>query len=138
MWTCPDCERRFGKANQSHECAPALSIDEYFETGPSFERPIFETVRAHMQTLDPDIWFEPVSVGIFFKRRTSFVQLRTKTKWVALCFNLDRKLTSPRLARKVIEHSGRYYHVVNIADSADLDDQVFEWLTEAFEADTPN
>ena len=135
MWECPECRRRFGRANQGHDCAPALSLEEYFETGPSFERGIFDAVHAHMTALDPDIWFEPVSVGIFFKRRTSFLQLRTMTKWVAVCFNLDRRLTSTRIARKVVEHSGRYYHVVNVRKAAEVDDQLREWLTEAFELD---
>ena len=135
MWTCPECQRRFGRANQGHECAPALSLEEYFETGPEFERPIFDIVRAHMETLDPEIWFEPVSVGIFFKRRTSFLQLRTMTKWVAVAFNLPRKLESGRMSRKVIEHSGRYYHVVNIRQADQIDEELLEWLTEAWEAD---
>lgn len=112
-----------------------MDIDEYFETGPPFERPIFEVIRAHMATLDADIWFEPVSVGIFFKRRTTFLQLRTMTKWVAVCFNLDRKLTSNRLSRKVIEHSGRYYHVVNVRAADEIDDELLDWLSEAWQLD---
>lgn len=47
-WTCPSCERSFGRRNQSHECAPALTVEEYFATGPEFERPIFEVVREHL------------------------------------------------------------------------------------------
>jgi hypothetical protein len=27
-WTCPHCDRQFGRRNQSHECAPALSLDD--------------------------------------------------------------------------------------------------------------
>lgn len=138
MWTCPECDRRFGRTKQGHECAPALTIEEYFSTGPSFERPIFEAVLAHLRTLDPDVWFEPVSVGVFFKRRTSFVQLRTMTKWVALCFNLDRKLQSPRLSRKVVAHGNRFYHVVNIDSPDEIDDVITEWLSEAWEADDPD
>lgn len=137
MWTCPECERQFGKPNQSHECAPALSVDEYFETGPNFERPIFEAVRDHLRTLDGDVYFEPVSVGIFFKRRSSFVQLRTMTKWVAVCFNLPRKLDSGRLSRKVIAHGGKFYHVVNARSVADVDSELLGWLTEAWEHDEP-
>lgn len=137
MWTCPECQRRFGKKSQSHECAPALSIDEYFESGPEFERPIFEKIRDHLQTIDPDIWFEPVQVGIFFKRRSTFLSLRTMTKWIAVCFDLDRKLTSTRLSRKVQEHSGRYYHVVNVSDVSKIDVQLLDWLSEAYEADAP-
>ena len=112
-----------------------MDIEEYFETGPVFERPIFEVVHHHMQSLDPDIWFEPVSVGIFFKRRTTFLQLRTMTKWVAVCFNLDRRLDSDRLSRKVVEHGGRHYHVVNVRDAAEIDDTLLGWLTEAWELD---
>jgi len=29
-WTCQKCDRRFGRRNQSHECAPALTVSEYF------------------------------------------------------------------------------------------------------------
>ena len=112
-----------------------MSIEEYFETGPEFEPAIFEAIRDHMQSLDPDIWFEPVSVGIFFKRRSSFLQLRTMTKWVAVAFTLDRKLEHGRLARKVVAHGRRYYHVVNVRDASEIDDQLLDWLTEAWESD---
>lgn len=135
MWTCPECDRRFGKRNQSHECAPAMSIEEYFETGPDFERSIYDAVHAHLLSIDPAIYEEPVSIGIFVKRRSTFLQLRTMTKWVAVCFNLDRKLTSIRLARKVIEHSGRYFHVVNVRRADEVDDELRAWLTEAYHAD---
>lgn len=135
MWECPECHRRFGRANQGHECAPAMDLEEYFETGPDFERPIFEAVLGVLRTADPDIWFEPVSVGVFFKRRTVFVSLRTMTKWIAVGFNLDRRLESDRIARKVVEHSGRHYHVVNVRDPSEVDDQLAAWLLEAWELD---
>jgi hypothetical protein len=135
MWECPDCRRRFGRSRQGHDCAPAMTIEEYFQTGPEFEPAIFEAVLAHLRISDPEIWFEPVSVGIFFKRRTSCVQLRTMTKWVAVCFNLSRELRSNRLARKVIGNAGRHYHVVNVRTAGELDDELLGWLTEAWESD---
>ena len=112
-----------------------MDIDEYFETGPDFERPIFETIRDHLRTLDPDVWFEPVSVGIFFKRRSVFVSLRTMTKWVAVGFQLDRKLEHGRLSRKVVANGKRYYHVVNVKDASEIDDLLLEWVSEAWQAD---
>lgn len=135
MWMCPECERRFGKNKQSHECAPAMSLDEYFETGPDFERPIYEAIHAHLTSLDPHIYEEPVSVGIFVKRRTTFLQLRTMTRWVAVCFNVDRRVTSDRLARKIVEHGGRFYHVVNVGSYREVDDELLRWLTEAWQDD---
>ena len=112
-----------------------MSIKEYFETGPAFERPIFEAVREVLLECDPDVWYEPVSVGVFFKRRSTFVQLRTMTRWIALGFSLPRELRSDRLSRKVVAHGRRYHHVINVRDAAEIDDEVARWLVEAFDAD---
>jgi hypothetical protein len=130
-WTCPDCQRQFGKRNQSHECAPAMTLDEYFSTGPPRERPIFEAVMAHLDTVG-DVYVEPVSVGIFLKRTRNFAELRPKTNWVALSFSLRRRVTHPLIKRKVMEYHGRYYHVVNLDDPGDIDDEIRDWLTEAY------
>src|SRR6266576_3484544 len=73
IWTCPDCGRQFGRHRQSHECAPAMSIDEYFSTGPPHERPVFEAVMAHVDGLGP-AHVEPVSVGIFLKHGRRFAE----------------------------------------------------------------
>ena len=60
-----------------------MTVDDYFSTGPPFERPIFEAVLRFLETLGP-IHVEPVSVGIFLKTHRSFVELRPLTKWVNL------------------------------------------------------
>ena len=73
-WTCTECGRQFGRNKQSHECSPAMTLDEYFSTGPPIERPIFDAVMAHLETLGP-VHVEPVSVGIFFKQPRKFAQL---------------------------------------------------------------
>ncbi len=138
-WTCRDCGRQFGRANQGHECAPAMTLDAYFSTGPQRERPIFDAVWSHLSTLQSDsgvdVYVEPVSVGIFFKGHGRFAELRPMTRWVALTFNLRRKLNSERLSRKVLTHGRRHYHVINVTSPAQVDDEVREWLTEAFFSD---
>ena len=130
-WDCPNCGRRFAKPAQSHLCAPALTLEEYFSTGPDFERPIFEAVLGHVQTLGP-VLVEPVSVGIFLKRARSFAELRPMTRWVALWFSLDRTVTHPLITRKVNRYGGRYFHVAHLRGPDDLDDQLRGWLTEAY------
>lgn len=129
-WVCPECGREFGRRRQGHECAPALTLEEYFATGPPFERPIFDAVHAHLSGLG-ELYVEPVSVGIFFKISTTFVQLRPMTKWVALMFASPRKIDHPRIARKPIPSGGRWFHVVNLRDPSEVDDTVKDWLTEA-------
>lgn len=104
-WTCPRCHRLFRRNGQSHECAPALSIEEYFSTGPSHERPIFDAVMSHFDTVGP-VHVEAVSVGIFLKKVQTFAQLRARDRWVALSFSFPRKVDHDRIVRKVIEYHG--------------------------------
>ena len=125
------CNRRFRREHQSHECAPAITLEEYFSTGPERERPIFEAVHAHLSSLG-EIHVEPLSVGIFLKRAQTFAQLRPMREWVALSFSLPRAERHPTMTRKVQSWAGRYYHVFNLRSPDDLDDQLRGWLTEAY------
>jgi hypothetical protein len=131
-WECPECHRKFGRRGQGHACQPGLSIEEYFSTGPPWERPIFDAVHTHLTRLGP-IHVEPVQVGIFFKKSRTIIQLRPKTKWVALSFSLARKVDDKRIARKVVEYSGKFHHVVNLREASDVDATVRGWLTECYE-----
>jgi hypothetical protein len=131
-WTCPTCKRRFARANQSHECAPAMTLDEYFSTGPEHERPVFDAVLEFVETLGP-VHIEPVSVGIFLKTTGSWLELRPMTRWVALSFPLPRRVVHPQIARKPYDARARIYHVVNLREPADLTDDVKDWLTESYD-----
>ncbi len=54
------------------------------------------------------------------------------TKWVAVSFTLERTLTSGRLARKVYDGGRSKYHVVNVRAPDEVDEQLCDWLTEAY------
>jgi Domain of unknown function (DUF5655) len=130
-WTCPRCHRQFGRRHQSHECAPAMTLDEYFSTGPDRERPIFDAVMAHVSSIGP-VHVEPVSVGIFLKRSQTFAELRPMTKWVALSFSLNRVEPDTRITRRVKGSTNRTFHVVRLRGASDVDHAVCAWLTEAY------
>jgi hypothetical protein len=108
-----------------------MSLAEYFSTGPDRERPIFEVVMRHLETLGP-VHVEPVSVGIFLKRARTFVELRPLQRWVAMSFSLAHPVQHPRITRKVLPYHGRYYHVANLRGPEDVDAQLRGWLTEAY------
>lgn len=91
-WSCPACGREFF-ARRAHVCAPAPSVDSYFAGRPPEERAIFETVHGHVASLGPVI-VEPVNVGIFFKGRSNFVEIRPKKRWVDVTFGLNRLLAT--------------------------------------------
>ncbi len=103
-----------------------MTLEEYFSTGPERERPIFEAVLAHLESLG-EVHVEPVSVGIFIKRSGGFVELRPKVRWVAMSFPLSQPIDHPRIARRMGN-----YHVVNLTSADDVDDEVRELLTRAW------
>ncbi len=134
-WRCPDCGREFGRTRQQHDCAPALTIEEYFATGPRHERLVFDAVSAHLAQYD-DVYVEPLAVGIFFKRKRTFAQLRPMRRWVALSMLLPRKRDDPRISRKVIDTGRSFYHVLNVAGPEEVDETVRAWLDEAYLGDS--
>lgn len=129
VWICPKCDRSFGRRGQGHECAPAMTLDEYFSTGPDHERPIFDAVMAALDGIGP-VHVEPVSVGIFLKHGRSFAQLRPRDKWVNLSFGLARTVREPRIQTRRA-YGNRTHHVVRLFGPDDVDDEIRGWLAEA-------
>ena len=109
-----------------------MTLDEYFSTGPAHERPVFDAVMLHLASLGP-VHIEPVSVGIFLKNPRKVAELRPMQHWVAVSFTLARTARHRTIVRKVLRYGGRYFHVANVAVPADLDAELLDLLTEAYE-----
>jgi hypothetical protein len=108
-----------------------MTVEDYFSTGPAHERPVFDAVMRHFESVGP-VYVEPVSVGIFLKRSRTFAELRPKERWVAVSFSLRRQVRHRTIVRKVIPYSGKHWHVANVASPAELDDTLLGYLTEAY------
>jgi len=108
-----------------------MSLEEYFATGPAHERPIFEAVMKHLDSVGP-VHVEPVSVGIFLKNVGKFAELRPMRRWVALSFSLGRPVQHRTISRKVMPYGGRYYHVANLTQPSDFDAALAACLSEAY------
>jgi hypothetical protein len=110
-----------------------MSVEEYFSTGPPWERPIYERVVAHVSALGP-VHADAVQVGIFLMNPRKFAELRPMTKWVAISFSLGRRASHSTITRKVNEYNGRYWHVCNVSDASQIDDALLDLLTEAYQS----
>lgn len=107
-----------------------MTVDQYFSTGPDHERPVFDAVLSHVETLGP-IHVEPVSVGIFLKSSGSWLELRPKTRWVTLSLPLSRRVTDARISRRPVDAGSKIFHFVNLHGPDDVDDVVKGWLSES-------
>src|SRR5262245_48586926 len=130
-WVCPECRRQFRRKGQGHECAPAMELEEDLASGPAHERPIVEAVLGLLDEAVGPVHVEPVSVGLFLKRSQTFAELRPMVRWEALWFALARRDDHPRITRRM-GSPPRTYHVVRLHTPGDVDDQVRDWLVEAY------
>ena len=140
-WTCPDCKREFGAVGRGHLCSPGLTIDEFLDGSPAFVGPVFERLHEHLLAVDSAadgaLIVDPLERKVLLKNGPTFAIIDVKTKWVAVGFSLRRKLESGRLSRKVVGHSSKYFHVVNVAEPELVDEELCDWLTEAYHHGDP-
>ncbi len=130
-WTCPRCDREFERTNQSHTCLPGNSVDATFRARPE-QRAIYDAIAAHLKTLGP-FHADAVTVGVFVKSDRKLAELRPKSKWLELTLYLDHALDDPRVAKSTRYSAARVINWIKLRDVADVDDQLCDWLAEAYE-----
>ena len=88
-----------------------------------------------MTALGDDVRVEFVSVGVFFKKKTTFAELRPLTKWSNLSFKSPRKIDHPMITKTYVMSPTRTYYVARLKLPSDVTDDVRGWLAEAYEND---
>jgi hypothetical protein len=131
-WTCPACDREFGRANQAHACVPGCSVDECFAGRPPVQRAIYEALLAHLATLGP-VHVDAVSVGVFLKCERTLAEVRPMARNLSVNLVLPRAIDDPRISRTIRASGERFVHIVKLFGVDDVDDQLGDWLTEAYD-----
>ena len=132
-WQCPNCDREFGRANQSHVCVPGSTVEDSFAGRPAGQRLIYDAVAAHVTTLGP-VHVDAVKVGVFLKHRSTFAEVRPKARSLNLYLFLPRPIDDDRVTRRIRVSAERTVHVFKLTGVGEVDDQLRAWLTEAYDA----
>lgn len=64
-------------------------------------------------------------------RRFAFASLRGKR--LVVTFGLGHRVDSPRIAQATEPYPGRWTHHVVVADDAELNDELFQWIALAYD-----
>lgn len=131
-WTCPACDREFALAHQSHVCVPGCTVDESFAGRPPVQRAIYDAVITYLRTIGP-VHEDAVTVGVFLKHERKLAEVRPMAKSLSLALFLPRKIDHPRFSRYIGVSDDRIVHVVKLTAIDDVDDEVRDWLTEAYD-----
>lgn len=132
MWTCPRCDRSFGRPDRPHVCEPGLPIELWLDERAEPQRKAAEAVLA-IARRQRGLIIEAVTVGILIKRDRTLVELRPKKRWLDLSFISTAHVASERVARTIQLPTGTAY-VVHLRDERDVDRELRGWLTESLSA----
>jgi hypothetical protein len=130
LWRCSKCRRRFANRNQTHTCAP-LDLDHHFAGKPPLIRAVYDALLAQIRACGPVIVL-PEKTRIAFQVRMSFAQVTPRRQWLDGHIVLARRLEHPRFRRVETFSPRNHVHHFRLAALADVDDEVQEWLREAY------
>jgi hypothetical protein len=134
-WTCPNCEREFGRVRQAHVCAPGITVEELLSRHPPWVSDVYAAVVDGLRTAGP-VHEDAVDIGIFLKSDRTIAQFRPQVRSVQLWVFLPDPREDQRISRIVATGVDRYVHLVRLSGPADVDDQVRAWLAESYDANT--
>ncbi|AXG70557.1 hypothetical protein KORDIASMS9_02797 [Kordia sp. SMS9] len=108
-------------------------VASQYEKKPDL-KPIYDTLKAYIETLGNDIEFAPKKAYVSVRRKKQFaiIQPSTKTR-LDLVLNLKGKE-----ATDVLENSGSFNamcsHRIRLTNPAEISEAVKNWIKEAYEA----
>jgi Domain of unknown function (DUF5655) len=132
MWTCPACGRRFANRHQTHTCARLRTLDEHLAGKPPHVREIVERIVALAERNGP-VTVLPEKTRIALAARMSFAALQPRRAWVDGHVVLARRRKDPRFRRIETFSPRNHLHAFRIERVADVDDEVADWLAEAYD-----
>lgn len=131
-WTCPECERTFSRAHQSHTCVPGNTVDESFAGRPPEYRVIYDMLIEHLRTLGP-VEEDAVKVGVFLRHEQKFAEVRPMARSLAMWVMLPYLIDSPRVSRAERISADRFAHYLKLTSVTEVDDDLLGWLEDAYD-----
>jgi hypothetical protein len=131
LWTCPQCQRKFAKANQWHSCG-RFTVGQYFNGKPRGIVALFDRLVELARACGPVI-VAPTKSMILFKARTSFVEVKAKKDRLEVQVVFQKRVANPRFTRVTVPWPGCIVHSFHVDKIGQLDDEVAGWLKEAYD-----
>jgi len=135
LWTCPNCDRQFVNSNMPHSCG-RYSVKQFL-TGKTKQA---ITLYRHFNALVHDcgpVKIAPAKTRIGFQVRMIFAAVnKLSDRGLDAHVVLTRRLESPRFTRIETMTPKCYVHHFRIKSLSELDEEVANWLREAYQVGT--
>ncbi len=93
---------------------------------------IYERLIKELQKFGK-LKIEPKKTSIHLGNRFGFAGVYTRKNYINLEVHLNYKLTSNRVSKVEQATTNRYHHTFKIANEQDIDEELLNWLKQAYE-----
>ncbi len=131
-WICPTCGRTFRNKHQDHSCA-VTPIETHLNNKPAHIVRLFEILSNYILGIDRSIRRISVKNAILFATVGNFIALKPRTRWLEIEFNLEREMDVFPIHKTLKITKYKYCHFLRIDDEEDINQQLYDWLREAYE-----
>ena len=128
-WTCPSCDREFGRVNTPHTCVPGTTVDSVFAGRPSYMRSLYDEILARLRESGP-VHEDAVTVGVFLKAGRKIAEVRPMARSLRVWLLLPREVPG----RRAVRASADFWALDLRFTEKGLDDEVLALLDEAYDA----
>lgn len=126
-WTCPSCDREFGRVRTSHVCVPGTTVDSVFAGKPPYMRAVYDAVVGRLRESGP-VHEDAVTVGVFLKAERKIAEVRPMVRVVKL------HLFLPRPYEGAQQVSATTWWLQRSFTTGHVPDDVLDLLDEAYDA----
>ena len=93
---------------------------------------IYNKLINALQKFGP-LKIEPKKTSIHLGNRFGFAGVYTRKDYMNLEVHLNYKLTSERITRVEQASANRFHHTIKISSPKEVDDELMQWLKQAYE-----
>ena len=130
LWTCPYCQRQFSTRNQSHACG-YYTVEQHLEMANPEVITLYKKFAEMVENCGVTI-IEATKTSITFKTPDIFAVAHLQKSGLRIAFWLPHPVQHPRIQRIYKASTHSYAHHVRINSADELDQQLQNWLCEAY------
>lgn len=132
LWACPKCGKKFVMPNMWHSCVKR-SVNDFFADKTVYVRRLFDYYLDFVEHTVGPVIVNVDKTRISFQNRARFTTIAgvRKTQLVISLW-MKRKFENPRFTRSEFIPPSNWVYQFHLKESTDLDEEVAEWLKEAW------
>ena len=135
LWTCPKCSRQFVNANMPHSCGK-YSVKKFLAGKSKHAISLYEHFSTLVLECGP-VQVAPAKTRIGFQVRMIFAAVnKLSDRGLDAHVVLTRRLEGPRFRRIEMMTPRCFVHHFRVESLSELDEEVRNWLREAYQVGT--